>query len=67
MTKAETIKGCTILLRKNGKHQLEMTDITVRGSIDDKGMSLSLTDEKRNIMLMIPVEPVLDILEVKIK
>ena len=32
--------------------------ITVRMSKDSKGKSLSLSDEKGNIMLMIPIEPI---------
>lgn len=37
-----------------------MTDktITVRMTKDSNGKSLSLADEKGNIMLMIPIEPI---------
>lgn len=39
--------------------------ITLRATRDEHGQSLSLADEIGGIMLEIPVEPVLDIIEVK--
>ena len=38
------------------KDQMQPTRITVRMTSDGKGMSLSLADEKENVMLMIPLE-----------
>ena len=38
------------------KDQMQPTRITVRMTSDGKGMSLSLADEKENVMLMIQLE-----------
>lgn len=41
------------------------TEISVRISYNEIGKSLSLADDKRGIMLMIPLEDLADVLEVK--
>lgn len=46
-------------------HGLRQAIITVRVTADERGKSLSLADDRRGIMLMIPVEPVEDLLDVK--
>ena len=38
------------------KDSMQPTRITVRMTSDSKGKSLSLADEKKNVMLMIPLE-----------
>ena len=40
------------------KDSMQPTRITVRMTSDSKGKSLSLADEKENVMLMIPLEPI---------
>jgi hypothetical protein len=38
------------------KGSMQPTRVTVRMTSDSKGKSLSLADEKENVMLMIPLE-----------
>lgn len=38
------------------KNSMQSTRITVRMTSDSKGKSLSLADEKNDVMLMIPLE-----------
>ena len=40
-------------------YRLNPKQITVRGTSDYKGKSLSLADEEKGIMIMIPLEPVM--------
>ena len=40
------------------KDSIQPTKITVRMSSDSIGKTLSLADEKENIMLVIPLEPI---------
>lgn len=49
------IKDINGLIFKDSMHP---TRITVRITSDSRGKSLSLADEKENVMLMIPLEPI---------
>lgn len=57
MTLTKDING---LIFKDSMHP---TKITVRMTSDSKGKSLSLADEKNDVMLMIPLEPIAKDLE----
>ena len=39
--------------------------VTLRVTKDNLGQSMSLADDKGGIMLQIPIEPVMDLIEVK--
>lgn len=66
----ETIKARTKMKRVMGLNirydRLDYTPtlITVRVTKDDRGTSLSLTDDSKEIMLMIPLEGVKDMIKV---
>lgn len=61
MTKMRDVKGFAM----DTKSLRYYAKITVRTTRDERGQTLSLADEKNGIMLCIPVEPVLDMIEVK--
>lgn len=64
MTKARTVNGLICVQEKKGIRMIQ-GKITLRATRDKLGQSISLTDEKNGVMFEIPVEPVLDIIEVK--
>ena len=45
---------------------MKMADITLRVTVDRVGKSLSLTSEDDSIMLLIPLEPVQDLVRIKV-
>ena len=60
MTRLKDVDG---LVFANGK--IRSTTVTIRVTKDHRGESLSLSDEHWGIMLLIPVEKVKDMIEVK--
>ena len=64
MTKAKIIKGLIADLR--GAGCIQEAELTLRVTHDHKGKGISIADEHGGIMFYIPVEPVEDLIEVKI-
>ena len=64
MTKAKIIKGLTADLR--GAGCIHESQLTLRVTHDHKGKGISIADEHEGILLYIPVEPVEDLIEVRI-
>ena len=60
MTRIETVNGLIVL-----KDRMAFIPITIRVTRDRDGQSISLADDKNGLMLEIPVEPVLHLIEVK--
>ena len=62
MTKRTRIRTVDGLEAYNGR--IGERTITVRVTSDGLGKSLSLADDIRGIMLMIPIEPVIDMIDI---
>lgn len=60
MTKLRTVQGIIVL-----RDKMASIPITLRVTRDKVGQSISLSDDNMGLMLEIPVEPVLDLIEVK--
>ena len=63
MTKTRDVKGI-VWHDKNGCMYARPAVITVRVTSDDKGKSLSLTDEVEGVQIVVPLEQLADMLEV---
>lgn len=63
MTKTKDVQGHTWKTADVGLFVIPRT-ITVRVSSDEIGKSLSLTDDLEGIQLVVPLEPLADMLEV---
>lgn len=61
-TKAKSVTGLTIDSRESGVPRIRMKEIVFRITSLAEGKSISLADEKRGIMLEIPLEPVEDLI-----
>ena len=59
-TKIRTVDGMIALNNKAA-----FVPITLRVTRDEMGQSISLADDKHGFLLEIPVEPVMDLIEVK--
>lgn len=69
-TKIRGVNGIIFAIGKKGKKaKPEMMVIpamlVLRVTKDEHGQSLSLADENNGVMFQIPVEPVMDLIEVK--
>lgn len=64
MTKAKIINGCIADFRGSGC--IKEAELVLRVTHDHKGKGISISDEHGGIMFYIPVEPVEDLIEVKI-
>ena len=60
MTKTRTVDGMIAL-----KDKMAFIPVTIRVTRDEIGQSISLADDRQGLMLEIPVEDVLDLIEVK--
>lgn len=60
MTKLKTVQGLIVL-----RDKMASIPITLRVTRDKSGQSISLADDNQGLMMEIPVEPVLDLIEVK--
>lgn len=60
MTKMRTLDGMIVL-----KDKLAFIPVTIRVTRDEFGQSISFADDRQGLMLEIPVEPVADLIEVK--
>lgn len=63
MTKTKDVKGI-MWHNKNGNMYARPATITVRVTSDEHGKSLSLADEREGVQLLVPLEPLADMLEV---
>ena len=61
MTKFREVQGI-IVTQPVG---IRFGTVTLRVTKDNLGQSMSLADDKGGIMLQIPIEPVMDLIEVK--
>ena len=64
MTKAKIVNGFIADFREGGC--IHEAELTLRVTHDHKGKGISIADEHGGIMFYIPVEPVEDLIEVKI-
>ena len=60
MTKIKTVQGIIFL-----RDKMASIPITLRVTRDKSGQSISLADDNQGLMMEIPVEPVMDLIEVK--
>ena len=63
MTKTKDVKG-VVWENRWGNMYRKPASITVRVTSDGRGKTLSLTSEKDHIQLVVPLEPLADMLEV---
>lgn len=63
MTKTKDVEGI-VWHDKNGNLYARPATITVRVTADEHGKSLSLTDEHKGVQIVVPLEPLADMLEV---
>lgn len=63
-TKIRSVNGIIFAIEKKGIRAIPAM-LVLRVTRDEHGQSLSLADENNGVMFQIPVEPVLDLIEVK--
>ena len=61
-TEVVDVEGFTFDIKTDTPARMRKKKITVRITKDEKGKTLSLADELRGIMLLIPMEPIEDLL-----
>lgn len=61
--KEKETDGATFDIRPGQYTKMQMHKITMRVTKDETGRTLSLADELRGIMLLVPCEPIMDLLE----
>lgn len=62
-TKERDVLGMTGDYREDKPLRIRPKTITVRVTRDEKGASISLADELRGIMLLVPAEPIMDMID----
>ena len=63
MTKTKDVQGVVWKDHWGNMYRRPAT-ITVRVTSDEQGKSLSLTDERKGVQIVVPLEPLADMLEV---
>lgn len=61
-TEVMDVEGFTFDIKPDTPARMRKKKITVRITKDEKGKTLSLADELRGIMLLIPMEPIENLL-----